>query len=329
MNWILQRDLRGGAGMLKYSSDGHLLAATISGIRLPAGVSRVMNASVESFLTDHSGTFFDFTKPVDQEALVPPCSVSWRIFKNPVTLFIGGTAAVILELAEPAVCAGVWGHSSFRRDALGRLRRTGLAAMITVYGARVVAEAMIARIVRMHSSVRGTSANGVSYSANDPDLLAWVHATAAYSFANAYSRYAAELNEAQFGSFFREGAPIAGLYGARYSPASRAEMDEFLERMRPNLEPSPVIFEFLNIMRATPAFPRALRWMQSILVRAAVDLIPSPIRLQLGLSRLCLGKQERWVAKFAGAAADRVILPSNPAIQSCVRLGLPATFLYS
>ncbi len=78
------------------------------------------------------GMEFDFSEPRGEPALVGPDSVSWRIFKNPVTLFIGGVAAVILELAEPSVRSGVWDHSSFRRNAVMRLRRTGAAAMMTV-----------------------------------------------------------------------------------------------------------------------------------------------------------------------------------------------------
>jgi uncharacterized protein (DUF2236 family) len=202
--------------------------------------------------------------------------------------------------------------------------------MITVYGARVVAEAMIARIVRMHSNVRGTAPNGVQYYANDPDLLTWVHATAGYSFASAYSRYVANLNDVEFGRLFREGTPIARLYGAQYSPQSPAEMENLFERMHASLSPSPIVFEFLDIMRTTPAFPRSLRWMQSMLVRAAVDLIPDRIRVRLALSQAYgLRRHERWLTQIAGAAADRIILSSAPAVQSCLRLGLPKTYLYS
>ena len=51
-------------------------------------------------------------------------SVSWRVFKNPLSLFIGGVAAVIMELAEPRVRTGVWEHTTFRLDPIRRLRRT-------------------------------------------------------------------------------------------------------------------------------------------------------------------------------------------------------------
>jgi uncharacterized protein (DUF2236 family) len=58
----------------------------------------------------------DFTRPAREPALVPADSVSWQIFKNPLALFVGGVAAVILELADPAVRTGVWEHTDFRRD---------------------------------------------------------------------------------------------------------------------------------------------------------------------------------------------------------------------
>src|SRR5215831_14780649 len=124
----------------------------------------------------------DFSRPAGEPALVSPDSVSWRVFKNPVSLFIGGVTAVIMELAEPRVRTGVWEHTTFRVDPIRRLRRTGLAAMVTVYGASSKAEAMIARVRRAHDVVAGTTPMGEAYSASDPELLTWVQGTAAYGF---------------------------------------------------------------------------------------------------------------------------------------------------
>src|SRR5277367_6373862 len=166
----------------------------ISAIRLPVALQRYLNGAVDALLGGASERRSDFAQPLREEALVPADSVSWRVFKNPIALFVGGTAAVILELAEPAVRAGVWDHSSFRKNPLGRLQRTGLAAMVTVYGARSVAEPMIAGVVRMHAAIQGKTAAGEPYSANDPRLLNWVHATAAYCFAEAYTRYVNPLS---------------------------------------------------------------------------------------------------------------------------------------
>jgi uncharacterized protein (DUF2236 family) len=271
----------------------------------------------------------DFSTPKGEAALTSADSVSWRVFKNPVALFVGGTAAVILELADPAVRAGVWQHSSFRKNPFGRLQRTGLAAMITIYGARAVAEAMIERVVRMHSSVHGTTANGVRYHANDPRLLTWVHSTAAYSFAAAYDGYVARLDDAHFARIFSEGAPVASLYGADAPARSVVEMHALFEKAGSVLDASPIVFDFLDIMRTTPALPRSVRWMQAMLVRAAVELVPGWIRARLGLTRAYgLRRHERWLVQLAGSTSDKIVLSSSPAVQACVRMGLPVSHLY-
>jgi uncharacterized protein (DUF2236 family) len=75
----------------------------------------------------------------------------------------------IMELAEPRVRTGLWEHTTFRLNPAGRLRRTGLAAMVTIYGARGTAEAMIARVRRIHDTVAGRTPSGEAYCASDPD----------------------------------------------------------------------------------------------------------------------------------------------------------------
>src|SRR5271155_2039394 len=124
-------------------------------IRLPSCLQRRLDAAAGALLEPPKGRTVNFARPLGEEALLPPDSVSWRIFKNPIALSIGGMAAVLLELAEPAVRTGVWEHSTFRKDPMGRLQRTALAAMVTVYGARSIAEPMIARVVQRHSKVVG------------------------------------------------------------------------------------------------------------------------------------------------------------------------------
>lgn len=289
-----------------------------------------LEVGTRALLNPENGPRIDFTRPLGEGALLPPDSLSWRVFKNPIALLIGGVAAVILELAEPAVRTGVWEHSSFRKDPMRRLQRTGLAAMVTVYGARSIAEPMIARVVQMHSKVAGETPCGMPYSANEVRLLSWVQATAAFGFAEAYSRYVRALNREEFDVLYREGAPASKLYGAVEAPMSNAELHTLFGSMRGRLKPSPIIFEFLQIMRSTPGYPKPLRGMQGMLVRAAVEIIPDWIRECLGLTRRYgLGLAERWIVELAGSLADRVILSASPAAQSCVRLGLPTTYLYA
>jgi len=298
-------------------------------IRLPSRLQHSLEETSAALLRPRDGRSVDFGLPLGEAALVAPDSVSWRIFKNPLALLIGGITAVILELAEPAVRSGVWNHSSFRSDPMGRLRRTGLAAMVTVYGPRSVAEPMIAGVVRMHEHVRGVTPAGEPYHANDPRLLTWVQATASFGFGGAYARYVADLEPREFDTLHREGAPAARLYGALDSPASMAELHALFDSMRRRLEPSDIVFEFLDIMARTATFPQPLHWMQRTLVRAAVELVPDWIRERLGLgSAHGLRPGERLLVRAAGALADRIVLPDNPPAVSCRRLGLPRNYLY-
>jgi uncharacterized protein (DUF2236 family) len=299
-------------------------------IRLPWSLQRRLDGAANALLHPRRGRTIDFARPQGEAALLAADSVSWRIFKNPIALLVGGMAAVILELAEPAVRTGIWEHSSFRTDPLGRLQRTGLAAMVTVYGARSVALPMIAGVVRMHAKVAGETPDGVPYSANEARLLTWVQATAAFGFAEAYSRYVDRLGETEFDAVYREGAPISKLYGAVDAPQSDAELQLLFDSMRGRLEPSAAVFQFLQIMRETPAVSSSLLWMQRILVRAAVEIIPEWTRQCLGLTdHYGLRPLDRWIVKLAGSMSDRIVLAESPAVQSCLRLGLPATHLYA
>jgi len=274
------------------------------------------------------GWSVDFTVPSGEPALVPADSVSWQVFKNPVTLFVGGVAAVILELAEPRVRAGVWEHSSFRHDPVGRLQRTGLAAMVTVYGARSVAEAMIAGINRRHAAIHGRTEDGEPYRADDPELLTWVQATAAFGFLEAYAAYVRPVDAADRDAYYAEGVTAARLYGAVSAPLSEAELRSLFAAMRPRLAPSETLSEFLRLMRAAPLLPPALRWMQRLLVRAAVEIVPDWARDRLGLRQNGLRIGERPLVRMAAAAVDRLMLRSGPAVQSCRRLGLRDDYLY-
>lgn len=306
-----------------------LLSNLPSPLGLPHFLQRRLDRVVRAMLEQGGAGGADFTLPRGEPALVPADSLSWRVFKNPVVLFIGGIAAVILELAEPAVRTGVWEHSSFRTDPVRRLRRTGFAAMVTVYAARSVAEAMIGNVVRMHDRVSGRTPAGEAYRANDIDLLSWVQATAGFGFAGAYSRYVQPLDHVELDRLYAEGAEAARLYGALKTPSSDAELDACFDAMRGRLEPSPIVFEFLAIMRTAAALPAVLRPLQPLLARAAVELVPAWIRARLGLdASLGLRGWERALVRQAAQQGERIVLPSSPAVQSCLRLDLAADYLF-
>lgn len=281
----------------------------------------LLPAALRILLEPPPGLAIDFSSPAGAPALIPADSVSWQIFANPIALFIGGVAAVLLELAEPAVRSGVWDHSNFRRDPVTRLRRTGFAALVTVYAPRAEAQRMIDQVVRMHDRVTGTTPAGVAYHANDPRLLRWVHATALWGFAEAYHRYVMPLTDAQKDMAFAEGQEAARLYGAETPPDNWMEWEALLQEMTASLEDSAVLGEFLELMDNAPILPGWTRPLQRLLVRAAVDMVPAPVRHFSALEARGLSRSQARLVRGLGRSAGIVPLPSLPPAQARKRMG--------
>ena len=272
----------------------------------------------------------DFLQPAGAAALYAPDSLAWQIYKNPVSLFIGGITAVLLELGEERVRSGVWNHSIFPTDPLTRMRRTGLATHVSVYAPVPAAEKLIGAVVRMHGRVEGQTPRGTPYRANDPELLNWVQCTASYGFMEAYAAFCRPLTDEQRDQHYRESQASARLFLAMGAPTSVQEQREQFEAMRPHLEPHPIVFQFLDIVTRAPALPWPLRLLQPMMIRAGISVLPQWVigRLELDGEEWQLRDWERRLLRRLGAWLERVPIPLSPPVQACRRLGLPAGYLY-
>ena len=272
----------------------------------------------------------DFLNPAGAAALYSPDSIAWQVFKNPVALFIGGVAAVLLELAEERVRSGVWEHSIFPTDPITRMRRTGLVPQVSVYAPGATAEKLIGAVVQMHGRVEGRTPRGTPYRANDPELLNWVQCTADYGFLEAYASYCRPLTDQQRDRFYAESQPAARLFLATRAPASLAEQREQFEAMRPHLEVHPIVFEFLGILKRTPTVSLLLQPLQWMMVRAGIHILPPWViqRLTLDGPEWQLRAWERRLLVRLGGLFERFAIPNVPAVQASKRMGLPANFLY-
>jgi uncharacterized protein (DUF2236 family) len=269
----------------------------------------------------------NYAAPVGEAALVAPDSIQWRVFRNPIAIAIGGVAAVLLEFADPRIRSGVWDHSVYKVDPIGRSRRTGVAALVGVYGPASVAGQIISGVTRMHMRVSGETPTGQPYRALDPELLNWVHATAAYGFLKAYDRFVRRVSPEDQARFFREGKPVAELYGVTDPVSSEAEFTVMMARMLPGFEPHPINLEFLEIIQSGRAAPSVPRRLHRALARGAVSLLPPIIRQRLDLGHMWdLSRRDAAILKLAGWVADQHRDRNSPAWQAAVRLGLPGNF---
>lgn len=278
----------------------------------------------------YMGLKLDFSAPVGEPALLAPDSVQWRVYKNQIALGIGGIAAVLLEFADPRIRSGVWDHSTYKVDPIGRSKRTGSVALLACYGPASTAKTVIGMVNQLHGKVKGETPSGEKYRALDPALLDWVSATASYGFVTAYDRFVAPLGTSEINRFLRDASAVGQVFGARHTPNTIDEFMDMMAALDPRFEPHPIIFEFLDIIQSGRAAPNIPRFLHRAIARAAVSLLPQKLRatLQLG-SNYNLTLLDKTALRLAGRAADRKFDPASPQSLACVRMGLPADFLYT
>ncbi|WP_147505762.1 oxygenase MpaB family protein, partial [Acinetobacter baumannii] len=121
---------------------------------------------LEAFPRGQSG--IDYDHPQGDPGWFGPDSVTWRVHAELPSMLAGGLCALMLQTLHPRALAGVYDHSNFRQDLVGRLRRTTAFVTGTSYAPTGAVEALVARVRRIHAQIRGRTAQGEPYAADDP-----------------------------------------------------------------------------------------------------------------------------------------------------------------
>lgn len=264
----------------------------------------------------------DYDKPAGDPGLFGPDSATWRVHADFAGMLSGGLCALMLQTLHPQALAGVWDHSNFRDDLVGRLRRTTNFVAGTSYAARDEALRLVARVQRIHAAVRGVTETGAPYSAEDPALLTWVHVTEAFGFLQGYRRYAGPVPAADADRYYDEARVVAELLGARDVPRSEREVQAYFAAVRPQLAftgRSRTVLEVLSRLRLPVPVPGLSRdvflgagaallpdWADTLLARSAAQ------KLQAALAARTL---------WAMAPLFRAGLNDGPAQRACRRVG--------
>jgi uncharacterized protein (DUF2236 family) len=166
---------------------------------------------------------------VSRDGYFSPESTIRRIGNSPLTPFLGGGPAVLLQVAHPLVAAGVVQHSDFQRDLWPRLVRTLRALYLIAFGTKAEAERAGEIVRAVHAHVAGTTTTrlgrfpaGTRYSASDPELMLWVHATLVHTSLEVYERFVRPLSRADEERYYREMGVVAELFGAPPSVLPRS-----------------------------------------------------------------------------------------------------------
>ena len=266
-----------------------------------------------------------------------PGSEAWRLNREAMLLLGAGPRALLMQIAHPLVAAGVAEHSRFREDPWARLSGTLRSYLRIVYGSAAAARDEIGRLHELHRGVRGEVADdaarerhGRRYSALDPALSLWVHATLVDSTIAAYDAWIEPLSRDERARYYDETLPVGRAFGipAERLPADLAAFEDYLDEMlrpggpievgdvardlataivNPPLGPavSAAGFPFDRLAGLADAIPsRAYGW----LFWPAIGLLPGSVREGYGFA---WGLRQRAVAAWLVAAwsAWRPVLP--------------------
>ena len=140
--------------------------------------------------------------------LFGPDSEAWRLDREAMLLLGAGPRALLLQIAHPSVAAGVAEHSNFREDPWRRLDGTLRSFLTIIYGSTNAARAEIRRLNELHRGIVGAG-----YSARDPELSLWVHATLIESTIAAYDAWLEPLTRDRQARLYEETKPLARAFG--------------------------------------------------------------------------------------------------------------------
>lgn len=237
-----------------------------------------------------TGLFAHAPYPLDNTLAYPgdpglfgPGSATWPIIGD-AAAFIGGVRALVVQAAHPEVVAGVHDHSRYREDPLGRLSRTSAYVTATAFGAMPEVEAAVAMVRRRHKPVAGTSHRGLAYSAQEPEMAAWVHNALTDSFLVAYQVFGPKpIDTAEADRFVAEQTRVGELLDAAPLPETAAGLAAWIGD-HPEAGRSPGMAEAMEFLRRPP-LPLKVRIPYRLMFAAAAATMPPRLRRILGVRK--------------------------------------------
>lgn len=250
--------------------------------------------------------------------------VAQKIHRERVVV-MGWGRAILLQLAHPLIAAGVGQHSDFAGTRLSRLRRlqgTVGAMLDFTFGTPDRVARTAARINAIHDRVHGSLDEaagpfpaGTCYTATDPALLLWVHATLLDSVPLAYERFVGPLSTGEKDAYCAETAAPARLLRIPEAmlPHTSAELDVYVGWM---LQSGPlavsrtaraVAHDLLYPPPTDPTRPGA--WLNRLVT---LGLLPAQIRADYGFPWT---RRHDRLLRFVERALRRLLPLTPPALR--------------
>lgn len=252
-----------------------------------------------------------------------PDSILWNALADWRILLCAGRS-LLLQVAHPAVAAGVEHYSNFAADPWRRLTKT-----IELYFGGVIfgwpdgSEAAAARLRDIHRRIRGRDAAGHPYRALDANIFHWVHATMVDGTAVLMEHFGEPLRGEDLDRFYEEARRIGRLCGLRdrEMPADWAGFRDYFDRMvscelQDNRTVRAVLASLADPPR--PPFLSVPHWLwrsglwpptKHLVMLCTIGLLPVPLRERLKVSWDPVSELE---LRFCAACVRR-LMPLLPA----------------
>jgi uncharacterized protein (DUF2236 family) len=247
-----------------------------------------------------------------------PGSLVFQRMADDRGLLIGG-ATLVLQVADRTVGAGVEQHSNFKAEPWRRLYGTLTSLVRIVYGTTDEACQEVERLRDMHRTIRGTDANGRSYSALRPAPWAWVHGTLAWSVIRLNELFRTPFTPAEREQYWREWLDVGRLLGVRDGdlPPTWEQFEALIDNAA--LEDNQSVHDVLAALSCIPA-PHWLRWFgpvwRGLIGRpvgrltkvVTIGALPNSVADRLDL--LLTEREQRRLRRFTGlVAVGRRLVP--------------------
>jgi uncharacterized protein (DUF2236 family) len=212
--------------------------------------------------------------PAD-DGLFGPESLVWRVNRDRC-FPLAGLRSLMIQALHPLAMAGVAQHSTWKQDPFGRLAATSSYLLTTTYGDTQSALAAAAWVRKVHAHVRGVDPEtGLPYSAEDPDLLIWVHAGMVDSIVTVVQRYGRSLEDGAADRYVAEMVRFAEIVGvpAEDVPATVAALRGYIESVELR-QATAAAREAIAIVLDPPDLGADLRDLWHELAQVAVGTLP-------------------------------------------------------
>ena len=219
-------------------------------------------------------------------------SMTWKIGRESV-LLLGGARAVLMQLAHPLVAMGVSEHSSYMTKPLQRTEHTFLLGQMLTFGTTATARQAAHTINTLHKHVHGTLpmdagayTQSTSYSARDPKLLLWVHATLADTILRTYPLFVGPLTYKEQDQYYQESKMMGHLLGLTNAdmPSTVNDLYAYVHDMvySNQLAATPHARQIVRQV-LYPPIPDVFRPILHLNLHITNALLPQPVREIYGL----------------------------------------------